>query len=159
MTSADLPRRVTLTRTGRLTFRATNDRGGTIDLGPGDDGEFSPVELLLAAIAGCTGMDVDAITGKRSQPDRFDLVVEGRKIRDQQGNRLVDLLVDFSVAFPDGEAGDAARAVLATAVQRSHDRLCTVSRTVEVESPIAVSIDGDPLAGPIAGGPGAEPVS
>jgi hypothetical protein len=27
-------------------------------------------------------------------------------------------------------------------VQRSHDRLCTVSRTVEVGTPVATSIEG-----------------
>lgn len=147
MTSDDSARRVTLSRTGRLTFRATNDRGGTIDLGPGDQGEFSPVELLLVAIAGCTAMDVDAITGKRAEPERFELTSGSRKVRDADGNHLVDLTVDFSVSFPVGEAGDAARAVLTTAIQRSHDRLCTVSRTVELASPVEVLLEGTPLHG------------
>ena len=145
MSSEGPVRRVTLSRTGRLRFRATNDRGGTLDLGTGENGEFSPVELLLVAIAGCTGMDVDAITGKRAEAEHFELAAEGRKVRDGDGNHLVDLTVDFSVSFPAGEGGDAARAVLTTAIQRSHDRLCTVSRTVEVASPIEVQLDGRPL--------------
>ena len=32
--------------------------------------------------------------------------------------------------------GDAARAVLPDAVRRSHDRLCTVSRTIELGIPV-----------------------
>jgi putative redox protein len=145
MTSDDSSRRVTLSRTGRLMFRATNERGGTIEFGPGDQGEFSPVELLLVAIAGCTAMDVDAITGKRAQPERFEVSSGSRKVRDADGNHLVDLTVDFSITFPDGDAGDAARAVLTTAIQRSHDRLCTVSRTVELPSPVEVLLEGRSL--------------
>jgi uncharacterized OsmC-like protein len=138
-------RTVSLTRTGRLTFRATNDRGATIELGTGDGGLFSPVELLLVAIAGCTGMDVDAITGKRAEPEQFDVTARGRKVRDGGGNHLTDLAVDFAVEFPTGEAGDAARAVLETAIVRSHDRLCTVSRTVELASPVQAELDGRPV--------------
>ncbi len=138
-------RRVDLSRTGPLTFRATNERGATIDLGPGNAELFSPVELLLVAIAGCTAMDVDSITGKRAEPDRFEVTSTGRKVRDGDGNHLVDLSVDFSVSFPLGESGDSARKVLTTAIQRSHDRLCTVSRTVELASPVDVRLDGEPL--------------
>jgi uncharacterized OsmC-like protein len=90
-------------------------------------------------------MDVDAITGKRAEPERFELVAGGRKIRDHDGNHLTGLAVDFTVAFPEGEAGDAARAVLETAIRRSHDRLCTVSRTVELASPIQALLDGLPV--------------
>ena len=60
-------RRVDLVRTSRLQFTATNARGGTLSFGSGDHGEFTPVELLLVALAGCTGMDVDAITSKRAE--------------------------------------------------------------------------------------------
>ena len=138
-------RGVELVRTGRLTFRATNDRGGAIDLGPGENGEFTPVELLLVAIAGCTGMDVDAITGKRAEAERFTVTADAEKIRDGDGNHLVGITVDFAVRFPDTEGGAAADAVLETAIRKSHDRLCTVSRTVELASPIAVSVDGREL--------------
>ena len=45
--------------------------------------------------------------------------------------------------FPEGEEGDAARSVLARSVAQSHDRLCSVSRTVEMGTPIAVEIAGE----------------
>lgn len=47
----------------------------------------------------------------------------------------------FQVRFPEGEAGDAARAVLPEMVTRSHDRLCTVTRTVERGTPVAPHVD------------------
>jgi hypothetical protein len=45
------------------------------------------------------------------------------------------------IAFPAGEQGDQARKLLPDAVRKSHDRLCTVSRTVELGTPIATRID------------------
>ena len=51
----------------------------------------------------------------------------------------------FRIAFPSGPDGDAARAVLPEAVQRSHDRLCTVGRTVELATPIATRIEDEPI--------------
>ncbi|NUR05410.1 MAG: OsmC family protein [Nocardioidaceae bacterium] len=132
-------RRVDLTRLSLGRYRATSASGATLDLGEGDD-VFSPVELLLAAIAGCSAADVDYITVKRSEPARFEATMTGDKIRDEHGNRMTGLTLTFDVAFPDDEAGQAAREVLPRAMQQSHDRLCTVSRTVETASPITVTV-------------------
>jgi putative redox protein len=136
MAGSDTLRSVSISRTAPGRFSATNVRGGRMEFGSGDDEEFTPVELLLVAIGGCSGVDVDLITGRRAQPDSFVVDVQAEKIRDEGGNRLTDVVVTFHVAFPSGEAGDAARAVLPDAVKRSHDRLCTVSRTVELPTPV-----------------------
>jgi len=57
------------------------------------------------------------------------------------GNRMEELSVTFRLRFPEGEGGDAARALLPDIVRRSHDRLCTVSRTVELGTPVAARIE------------------
>ena len=135
-------RAVGITRLGQGQYEATNPRGGTLVFGRGDDDDaFTPVELLLTAIAGCSAIDVDMITSKRAEPTRFEIRMEGEKIRDEHGNRLIDLVLTFGVEFADDDGGRAATAVLPRAVQQSHDRLCTVSRTVEVGTPIAVRVD------------------
>ena len=135
----DSARSVELTRSGLGSYEAVNPRGGRIRFGAkGDD--FTPVELLLAAIAGCTAADVDYITVKRSEPSEFRVRMSGSKVRDTEGNRLEDLHMTIEVTFPAGEAGDAARAALPSAVERSHDRLCTVSRTVERGTPVTVEV-------------------
>ncbi len=135
-------RRVELSRLRKARFLARNPRGGELEFGEGDDEAFSPIELLLAGIAGCTAIDVDYITAKRAEADRFEVTIDADKMRDDQGNRLTDIVVRFSVQFPDTEGGAEAREKLPSAVQRSHDRLCTVSRTVEVGTPVTVEIDG-----------------
>ena len=129
-------RSIDLTRTGEGSYQATNRRGGVLPIGSGEGTDFTPVELLLAAIAGCSAIDVDLITGKRAQPEKFDVRAEGHKVRDEQGNHLVGLQVIFDVRFPEGEGGDRAREMLPRALQQTRDRLCSVGRTVALGEPI-----------------------
>lgn len=140
--SQDSTRRsVAVERTGPGRFAVTNVRGGVLTIGTGADADFTPTELLMAAIGGCTAIDVEALTSRRAEPTRFEVEVTAHKVRDEEGNRLTDLAVTFRTAFPEGEGGDAARRVLPEAVARSHDRLCTVGRTVELGTAIATHID------------------
>ena len=66
--------------------------------------------------------------------------VDANKVRDAGGNRLTDIQVTFQISFPAGGHGDDARAILPDVVKKSHDRLCTVGRTVEIGTPITTSI-------------------
>ena len=138
---SDTLRTVTVDRTGPKHYTATNARGGTIEVGDGGDGSFSPVELLLVAIGGCTAIDADVATSRHAEPLRFEVTVNGDKISDEDGGRMENLAVTFHVEFPEGEAGDRARAILPRAVKLSHDKLCTVSRTVERGTPVDSRIE------------------
>ncbi len=135
------PRRVDVERVGPSRFALVNSRGTRISIGTSDGDDFTPVELLLGAIGGCSAIDVDILTTRRSEPTSFTATVTGRKIRNDDGNQLDDIELTFRVAFPPGAAGDAARDVLPKAVQRSHDQLCTVSRTVELGAEVAVVVE------------------
>jgi putative redox protein len=132
---------VTIERTENGRFRATNARDGQLSFGTGKDTDFTPTELLLAAIGGCTAIDIDILTTRRAEPEAFAVEVEADKVRDGTGNHLAGITVTFRVRFPAGEDGDAARALLPDAVRKSRDRLCTVGRTVELGTPIATRID------------------
>jgi uncharacterized OsmC-like protein len=136
-------RSVNMTRVEKGLYEFTNVRGGTMRVGGGGDTpDFTPVELLLVAIAGCSGTDVDFITSKRAEPVTFTVTAHGEKIRDEQGNnRMRDLTVRFSVTFPEGEGGDRAREMLPRAIQMSEERLCTVSRTVALGTPIDAGVE------------------
>ena len=142
MTTDSGHRSVRLERIENSRYTAINERGGTITVGTGAGSDFTPVELLLVAIGGCTAVDVDILTSRRAEPDSFGIVVDAEKARDETaGNHLTDLQVTFRIAFPAGEQGEAARKLLPDAVRKSHDRLCTVSRTVELGAPIATRIE------------------
>jgi uncharacterized OsmC-like protein len=141
MTAESAHRGVRLERIEKGRYLVTNDRGGQMSIGHGAAAEFTPVDLLLAGIGGCTATDVDFLTSRRAEPGAFEVLVDANKVRDEAGNHLRDIVVTFRVKFPEGERGDAARAVLPDAVQKSHDRLCIVSRTVELGAPIETRID------------------
>jgi len=130
---SDTFRKVEIERLSLGRYRATNDRGGSVTIG-GDDAEFTAVELFLAALGSCGAADVDYITNKRAEPESFRVTVTGDKIRDDGGNRMTNLAITFRVTFPPD--ADAAREMLPRAVARSHDRLCTVSRTVQLGAPV-----------------------
>jgi putative redox protein len=138
--ATDSHRTVTITRTSAGRFTAVNGRGGTLDFGTGDVEDFTPVELFLTAIGGCTAVDVDIFTTRRAEPESFVVQVDGDKVRDAGGNRMQELTVTFRLKFAPGQSGDAARALMPEAVQRSHDRLCTVSRTVELGTAVTARI-------------------
>ncbi|MER5336965.1 OsmC family protein [Micromonospora sp. NPDC002717] len=135
----DTVRSVEIERTSVGQYVVRNVRGGSMSMGTGEDGSFTPVELLLAAIGGCTAIDVDHITSRRAEPTQFCVEVTGDKIRDETGgNRMENLTVAFTVTFPVGADGDRAREALPRSLQQSHDRLCTVSRTVELGTPVSI---------------------
>jgi putative redox protein len=141
MTTDPAHRGIRLERIENSRYTASNERGGQISMGTGEGTDFTPVELLLASIGGCTAVDVDILTSRRAEPDRFEVLVDAEKVRDAAGNHLTDLLVTFRISFPAGEQGDRARALLPDAVRKSHDRLCSVGRTVELGTPIATRIE------------------
>ena len=135
-------RQVRIERVANSTYTVTNERGGQMTVSSGAGTDFTPVELLLTAIGGCTAIDVDILTSRRAEPDSFTVQVGAEKVRDEKGrNLLTDITVTFRITFPDGEGGDKARALLPDAVKQSHERLCTVSRTVELGTPITTDIE------------------
>lgn len=134
-------RTTTVERIAPGRYEAVNSRGGRIVFGKGGDEAFTPTELLLIAIGGCTAIDVDIITTRRAEPESFEIVVDADKVYEGGRNHLTNIEVTYRLRFPAGEAGDKARAVLPDAIKQSRDRLCTVGRTVEEPSPIEFRVE------------------
>lgn len=129
---------ISLERTARLKYQASNARGGTISIGSGEDGDFTPVELLMVAIGACAAIDVDILTTRKVEPISFDVDVNADRVKDADGNRADNIEVDFLVRFPEGEEGKRAQAKIDSAIAAAHDRMCTVSRTVELGTPVTM---------------------
>lgn len=139
--SDDTRRSVSLERVETGVYRARNDRGGELVFGSHAGAGFTPVELLLAAIAGCSAVDVDVVTGRRAEAERFEVRCSADKVRADGGSQLENIELTFSLRFPAGADGDAAREILPRAVAASHDRTCTVSRTIERGIPVTVRVE------------------
>ncbi|MET9344423.1 MULTISPECIES: OsmC family protein [unclassified Nonomuraea] len=106
-------------------FVATNARGARVEIGGGDqDGVFTPVELLLAAVGGCNIVTVEPLTAKRGHRLlRLAMTVEAEKI---ESNLLGPLTVTYDVEVPSDEADQVFRAV----AERVEEKHCTVSRSL-----------------------------
>lgn len=126
---------VTLTRTAAGEYDVTNARGGVVHLSSNESTDFGPVELLLAALAGCSAVDVDLVTTRHSDPVQFEAVASGTKVT-EGGNHLEDVEVTFRVRFGDGPEADRARTLIPRALKIAHERDCTVSRSLELPTPV-----------------------
>jgi len=134
-------RAVELTRLGSKRYQATNAEGVSVEFGQGE-GLMTPVELLLAAIAGCSSVDVDVVTSRRVEPEEFRVTSSGLKYTDEEGgSRLGDVELSFRVKFPEGEAGDKAASMVPRLVELSRTKDCTVSRTVEHETQVSMRVE------------------
>jgi uncharacterized OsmC-like protein len=118
---------VRVERTDDGGFIATNGRGARVSIGgSGDDGVFTPVELLLAALGGCEIVTVEPLTAERGHRlVRLAATVEAEKVAP---TRLGAVTVTYDVELPDGDE-DAAR-VFTDVAHRVHEHHCTVGRAL-----------------------------
>ena len=77
----DTHRRVSIERISNSRYTVTNDRGGQITIGTGEGTDFTGNDVLLAAIGGCTAVDVDILTSRRAEPGRFEVEVGAERSR------------------------------------------------------------------------------
>ena len=125
-------REVSIKRVESRKYQATSlESGASLEFGQGE-GLLTPVELLLAAIAGCSAIDVDVATTRRSEPENFEVKASGYKVSEDSASRMEDIRLGFDLKFPDTEEGRKAAGMVERTVKLSHDKYCTVSRTVEL---------------------------
>lgn len=109
----------------RMTFDAYTTTGHHIvmDAAPpnGDDRGPKPIELLLTALAGCTGMDVLSILQKKREPlEAFEVEVEGVRAEDHP-----KVYVEIDVVYR--VTGNVKRESVERAIELSRDKYCGVS--------------------------------
>lgn len=114
-------------------YIARNDRGAEISFG-GDEANFTPVEMLLAALGGCNLVTVEPLTAKRGHRlARLAAAIEAEKIRP---NQLGTVTMTYDVEFPPDDP-DAER-IFHEVAERVHERICTVSTALQTVTPVEV---------------------
>ena len=113
-------------------FVARNDRGAQVAVGGSrDDGAFTPVELLLAALGGCELVTVEPLTAERGHRlVRLAATVEAEKVAP---TRLGTITVTYDVELPAGD--DKAEKVFTDVAHRVHENHCTVGRALREVTP------------------------
>jgi putative redox protein len=115
-------------------FLATNARGAQVRIGGAEEGVFTPVELLLAALGGCHIVTVEPLTAKRRHRlVRLAMEVSAEKA---EPNRLGPATVRYDVELPSEEAAEVFEAV----AHRVHEKYCTVGRTLEEGTEVRLEI-------------------
>ncbi|WP_213277928.1 OsmC family protein [Chryseobacterium indologenes] len=126
-------------------FECTNAQGNSILLDntsqPGAKG-VSPMESVLMAVAGCSGIDVVSILKKQRQNiTGFQAEVEGERVQVDDAKPFKSINVKF---FLEGEI-DPKKAQ--KAAELSFEKYCSVSKTLEpnVEIGYEVYVNGEKI--------------
>jgi putative redox protein len=131
---------VQVERTDEGGFVARNDRGAEVAIGgSGDDGVFTPVELLLAALGGCEIVTIEPLTADRGHRlVRLAATVSADKVAP---TKLGSITVTYDVELPEGD--EKAAEVFAKVAHRVHENHCTVGRALREGTPSEQILPGE----------------
>ena len=125
-------------------MEAKNEDGNVINMdGPpqlgGHNSGFRPTQLLLAAVGGCSAIDVVMILKKQKQKiDSFEIEVDGEKEKVEEYSLFRNIELHFKIS------GEVDRSKAEKAIQLSLDKYCSVAKTLEPTAKIThkLSING-----------------
>jgi len=128
--SVSLPSVVKVKWQDGLRFVASDDKGHSVAMDTskehgGEDSGLSPMQLLLAALGGCTGMDVVNVLQKQRQKlTALEIVVSGERVSEHP--RVYSRVhVEYRLK---GE--NLKEKALRTAIQLSVDKYCSVGAMI-----------------------------
>lgn len=119
-----------------LRFVATDSSGHSIvmDVSKQSGGEgsgFSPMQLLLVALGGCTGMDIVHIMRmQRQQISGLEVLVSGERV-EEPPKVYNNITVEYQIEGKDIEEGAVQRAI-----QLSEDKYCSVGTMLRANAKI-----------------------
>jgi putative redox protein len=119
-----------------MRFVATDTSGHSIVMdaskqGGGEGSGFSPLQLLLAALGGCTGMDiVDILRKQRQNVEGFEIVVSGERT-----NEFPRVYNKIHVEYKVKGKGIREKAVK-RAIQLSEDKYCSVGAMLRAKAEV-----------------------
>ncbi len=120
---------------GRLGFEAVNAQGVSVRMDPPSEKAYlTPMEMVLMALAGCTGMDVASILEKKRQRvESMDIRVHGTRAEDHP-RVYTQIELEYVLAGADLSAEAVARAI-----GLSMDKYCSVGGMLARSAPIRTS--------------------
>lgn len=127
---------------GKMAFTGTVPSGHEIKMDTSEEfgGENSgprPTELLLNAVAGCTGIDIISILQKmRLEPTSFQMEVEGDRA-EEHPKRFTDIRIHYALE------GELPEDKVVRAIKLSKDKYCSVSHSLNANISVSYSINGE----------------
>jgi putative redox protein len=117
-----------------LRFVATDSAGHSLVLDAsgksgGESSGFSPMQLLLIALGGCTGMDVVHIMRKqRQQVNGLEILVSGKRVKEPP-RVYNNIRVEYKI-----KGKDIGENAVQRAIQLSEDKYCSVGATLRAKA-------------------------
>jgi len=129
--------KITIDHLDDLHMEAQNEEGGKIrmdgntEIG-GLEGGFSPMQLLLAGIGGCSAIDIIGILKKQKQPlEDLQVLVDGDKQSAGTFSEFKTIQLNFIFT------GDLEEKKVKRAIELSLEKYCSVSKALEKGSDIS----------------------
>jgi len=136
-----LPVAVKVTWIDGLRFVANDDKGHSIVIDVsrehgGEDSGFGPMQLLLAAFGGCTGLDVIEILRKQRQKlEGLEILVSGRRVSEPP--KVYDRVhVEYKVKGKDLKDKPVERAI-----NLSQGKYCSVGATLKAKAKVSYAYE------------------
>lgn len=128
-------REITVDWCGGGAFLGSNASGWQVQMGAiGEQPALSPMELVLAALGGCTGVDVASILEKKRQPlKELRLQVRGKRA-ETHPRKYTEIEVKY-LLWGDGLDEEAVR----QAITLSEEKYCSVSAMLKTSVTIRSS--------------------
>ncbi len=118
-------------------YLVENQAGATVRTGKGTEGNpvVGPMEMLLAALAGCAAIDIiDILRKKRQIPLDFKIKVRGNQRIDAYPKAYTEFQIEYFLWGEHLQPLDVERAI-----QLSEEKYCSVGGTLSQAGPIRSS--------------------
>jgi putative redox protein len=128
---------------GGLGFEGVNAQGVSVRMdSPAETPHLTPMELVLIALAGCTGMDVaDILRKKRQVPATMEIRARGTRAQDHP---RVYTGIDLEYVFT---GADVTAEAAARSIELSVNKYCSVYGMLVKGVPIRTSFRIEPGSG------------
>jgi len=128
---------------GETSFIGKNQAGGNVQMGTiNEQPGTSPMELLLMGVAGCTGLDIVHILGKkRITLDQFEVRVRGKRA-DDYPKVYNEIEIEYLLW-----AADLSPKAVEQAIELSEEKYCSASammaKSAEMRSSYRILTPGE----------------
>jgi len=122
-----------------MRFVATDSMGHSIVMDAskqvgGEGSGFSPLQLLLAALGGCTGIDiVDLMRKQRQKVDNLEIVISGERV-EEPPRVYKDIHAEYRV-----KGKDIKEEAVQRAIRLSEDKYCSVGAMLKAKAKVTSS--------------------
>lgn len=124
---------VTATWQGEMAFEVTNKEGVNLQV---VSGQFGPMDLIVAGLAGCTGMDViDILRKKRQNVTAFEVKVHGDRA-EEHPRKYTGFSLKYTITGHNVDAEAVRRAI-----ELSETKYCSVMATLRNAGPVVTEYE------------------